>query len=439
MKRFWLLVLLLTFCIGFRVDAQENNNEEGDALDALLAGLFADPLALYFGWSPFDKSNDVETDTIELSETENRILEAIVFREVWLEDIKENKAKMCKHLVQKGEDWESVAAIYGVTKGDLTAVNPFIGDCYAGMEIDVPMFLSEFQIKENRLVQKDAGYILAKEYYDAGDYKKALKQYDNIEKSGKSTLLSRYNRGLCCFRLGKFGKCVSDMEYVVDNDTDNSYPNAKQIIDKANTAIAERNERIANTIGNIVQGGLQAYGQYAYMKQMQEWQSNGISPSGEIIDPSKLSNEYKEKLLDPDFAVQQAIAQKYREAQMYSGYKEYEANFQKNLFVPQDWGNMHGAAGMQQFGPTDWSNPVVGDFPTEPVSLSNYTTYGRENYETDCYSCHGTGNCPTCSNGIASGFGLNHACANCRSNPGKCSTCRGTGKITKTRSVEIQH
>lgn len=432
MKRFWPLVLLLTFCIGFRVEAQENSDEEDDFLAGILAALFMDPaLSLYYGLTSSDNHNVIETDTIELSETENRILEAIVFREIWLEDIKENKARMCKHLVQKGEDWESVATIYGVTKGDLTAVNPFIGDCYVGMEIDVPMFLSEFQIKENRLVQKDAGYILAKEYYAAGDYKKALKQYDDIEKSGKSTLLSRYNRGLCCFRLGKYGKCVSDMEYVVSNDTDNSYPNAKQIMDKANTAIAERNERIANTIGNIVQGGLQAYGQYAYMKQMQEWQSNGISPSGEIVDPSKLSNEYKEKLLDPNFAVQQYWASEFQE------YQTFGRNLKKpdgSNYSFQEWHSLKVQMQMNDAG--NGVGATSDDDSNSSLTTRKAKTYSRENYEADCYSCHGTGYCQFCSKGIASGFGLNHVCPNCRSNPGRCSTCKGTGKITKTRMVE---
>lgn len=436
MRRLCFLFLTAILLAGFKADAQTEGEDLADALASWISWVECYDWGLdLLGIDPSDDDEVSETDTIMLSDAENKILEAIVLRELWFEKIKENNAQMKKHLVEKGEDWESIAAIYGLTKGDLTSANPFVDDCYAGMEIDVPVFLSELQIRENRLNQTDAGYILAKENYDAGNYKKALKIYDEIEKSGKSTLLSRYNRGLCCMRVGKYGKCVSDMEYVISNDSDNSYPNAKQIRDRANNAIEERNRRRAEMVGAMLQTAANAYGQYAYTKQMQEWQQNGISPSGEIVDPSKLSKEYRDKLLDPNFAIQQYQAKEFQE------YQTFGRHFKKpdgSNYSFQEWKMLKTQAEMEMNG--SGNNVGLGnDSSSESVSPSNFTTYGRENYEADCHICHGTGRCPTCYSGVASGFGLNFACPNCKAHPGKCSTCHGTGKVTKVRTVEIQH
>lgn len=433
MRRLIVFFLVTILSTGFKTEAQ---TDEEDLADALLGSIFSDPfLALYyFGVAPSDKDSASNSDTIMLSDTENKILEAIAFRELWFDKIKENNAQMKKHLVEKGEDWESIAAIYGLTKGDLTSVNPFVDDCYAGMEIDVPVFLSELQIRENRLNRTDAGYILAKENYDAGNYKKALKIYDEIEKSGKSTLLSRYNRGLCCMRVGKYGKCVSDMEYVIRNDSDNSYPNAGQIRDRANNAIEERNRRRAEMVGAMLQTAANAYGQYAYTKQMQEWQQNGISPSGEIVDPSKLSKEYRDKLIDPNFAVQQYWAKEFQEYQTFGRHLKKPDGSNYSF---QEWQMFKAQAEMEAKSSGGAVGGVSADDTDSSLPSRKMKTYSREAYAADCPACHTTGNCQTClGSGIASGFGLNHACPNCKADPGKCSTCHGTGKVTKTRTVE---
>ena len=142
MRRLCFLFLTAILLAGFKADAQTEGEDLADALASWISWFECYDWGLdLFGIDPSDDDEVSETDTIMLSDAENKILEAIVLRELWFEKIKENNAQMKKHLVEKGEDWESIAAIYGLTKGDLTSVNPFVDDCYAGMEIDVPVFL----------------------------------------------------------------------------------------------------------------------------------------------------------------------------------------------------------------------------------------------------------------------------------------------------------
>lgn len=49
--------------------------------------------------------------------------------------------------------------------------------------------------------------------------------------------------------------------------------------------------------------------------------------------------------------------------------------------------------------------------------------------EVTCYSCHGSGKCPWCNNGISHSIST-HVCSNCLSgHPGVCKTCKGKGKV----------
>ena len=68
--------------------------------------------------------------------------------------------------------------------------------------------------------------------------------------------------------------------------------------------------------------------------------------------------------------------------------------------------------------------------------LSSASQYESRYGDKDCYSCHGSGVCPTCNGKgwYRSSFGDNCKCPNCEyGKPGVCNTCHGRGKVYGVR------
>lgn len=67
---------------------------------------------------------------------------------------------------------------------------------------------------------------------------------------------------------------------------------------------------------------------------------------------------------------------------------------------------------------------------------SSASQYESRYGDKDCYSCHGSGVCPTCNGKgwYRSSFGDNCKCPNCEyGKPGVCNTCHGRGKVYGVR------
>ena len=78
-------------------------------------------------------------------------------------------------------------------------------------------------------------------------------------------------------------------------------------------------------------------------------------------------------------------------------------------------------------------NTTSSDYDTQS-SHNNHSSHNH--HSKDCHICHGSGVCQTCGGDgyQSSGFGLGDIpCANCMrvngNRTGKCSVCRGTGKV----------
>lgn len=97
------------------------------------------------------------------------------------------------------------------------------------------------------------------------------------------------------------------------------------------------------------------------------------------------------------------------------------------------------------YGPVTYvSHFSKGNVSYDTNNQSHNQTYENSNtenprqieyYEEDCYSCHGTGKCPSCNgtHRINYQFGSGTLeCPNCKPN-GACSTCNGSGKVKKMR------
>lgn len=83
----------------------------------------------------------------------------------------------------------------------------------------------------------------------------------------------------------------------------------------------------------------------------------------------------------------------------------------------------------------EWSNRIAVDTYNFVNGLDEGTPstikVGGSSSSRTCNVCSGTGKCPTCRNGISDNqyTGGTFICPNCKSNPGNCSYCHGSGKL----------
>lgn len=83
----------------------------------------------------------------------------------------------------------------------------------------------------------------------------------------------------------------------------------------------------------------------------------------------------------------------------------------------------------------DCNQSSESDYDDSPQRSSG-PRYESRYGDKDCYSCHGSGVCPTCNGKgwYRSSFGDNCKCPNCEyGKPGVCNTCHGRGKVYGVR------
>lgn len=141
----------------------------------------------------------------------------------------------------------------------------------------------------------------------------------------------------------------------------------------------------------------------------------------QVMPGGFVRNTSMDYLLDPNYAIQQVNQQNRQEyLQQTNGGKTmtYDEWYSK-IKAPTILGTSGGSSNSSS---------------TRTSSSSNSTSSNSSTNKRDCRLCLGTGKCNTCNGkgwytaiGIGSGT---HACPNCASNHnGKCSSCRGTGKM----------
>lgn len=180
------------------------------------------------------------------------ILAMAEWRDSIFKETLDQKGKILHHIVEKGEDWESIADDHKISQLDLMWANPFEEDCYAGLELSIPVLLSEEELREFQLTVKNSYYIEGKRLYDKGDYSKAKKTYDKIIESPYSSLLAYYNRGMAQYRNGKLREAMSDFSHVISHDPQQRFPDARELKDHAAKLQAERDQERAENIASFI-------------------------------------------------------------------------------------------------------------------------------------------------------------------------------------------
>lgn len=141
-------------------------------------------------------------------------------------EIKEEGGTFIKYTVKRGDTMESIAKKYNISVSELKFYNPYL-DCYIGVELEIPFHGSANEAKENIVIYENAYINEGIFYFDQKDYKKAIKCFDQIIKSGEAPLFAYYKRGLAWYNRGKYMQAMEDLSFVMKNDISHIYPDAE--------------------------------------------------------------------------------------------------------------------------------------------------------------------------------------------------------------------
>lgn len=246
----------------------------------------------------------------------------------------------------------------------MTAMVPFAGVGAALLAIgytaktDVPdnkfYLTSSYPITSNNVYEREEWYRRLTAINDVYGLLKD-KEYELAEAKSRWLLEQEptgelfYLKGISNYYLGKYKQSLEDLKnglYLVDAEINpglresiieciETTENAKQM--KAE----ERNQRWANIAGGILQAGATIYQEYAQMKQYEEWQKSGISPSGIVTDPSKLSKSQLNQLANPMYAVQSVQQQDWLE---YMEFCRYNKKADGSNYSHDEWWALKGQA-----------------------------------------------------------------------------------------------
>ncbi|MBE6304968.1 MAG: hypothetical protein E7082_03475 [Bacteroidales bacterium] len=139
-----------------------------------------------------------------------------------------------------------------------------------------------------------------------------------------------YLRGISSYFLGEHKKAKSDLADALYRSNAEINPGLKneilECISAVDQSIAikkeERNRKWAQIAGTVLQAGAQAFSAYQQTEMIKYRQSHGISPSGVVVDPSKLSASDLNYLIDPNFTIQQTLSQEWQEYQQFCRYNK---------------------------------------------------------------------------------------------------------------------
>lgn len=139
-----------------------------------------------------------------------------------------------------------------------------------------------------------------------------------------------YLKGVSNYYLREYKQALKDLKIGLMMVEPKSNPGLRDeiitFIDEAENRRQENKSRRARMWGNIALGTLQiasaTLDTYSQANQYSNWQNVGITSSGVITDPSKLSQAQLNRLMDPNFAYQQVMQQEYLEYQEFSRYNK---------------------------------------------------------------------------------------------------------------------
>lgn len=197
-----------------------------------------------------------------------------------IDAVEENDGRIEKHIVDRGETWQTIAAKYGTSVDEIVMLNSFEKECTSGLEIDVPVFVTEEEL--DRLKRTALSSVLAEGHraLDAGDDKKAVKLFTmSIEDTPSAD--AYYHRGYAQMRRGKLSKAEDDIMVAITLDNSNLYPHKHELLEKIQQQIeykkAKRNQFWNSLFQTVAEVGIAVTQTYM---ESQAYNSGGIHQSG---------------------------------------------------------------------------------------------------------------------------------------------------------------
>lgn len=192
-------------------------------------------------------------------------------------------AKEVIHMVDRGEDLNSIAELYCTTPAAISKTNYDLTEIYCGMELVIPVTASDYDLQLNKAYHSNSLYSEAEYAYKCGDYKQAVKLYDQIIKGGSPLLLAYYKRGMAQYQRDKLGQAYEDLSYVASHDAEGNFPDAENYCKKIYKIQQQRSQENAQFWGALVQtvavAGLSAYEMSQQSKQHSTRSSSSSSSS----------------------------------------------------------------------------------------------------------------------------------------------------------------
>ena len=160
-------------------------------------------------------------------------------------------------IVGYGESFETIATKYGISIKELQSANPDKDECFAGMEIVVPQPqtspIGETGITSVVILRADSLLIEAKRLSGNGQYKKAIKIYNNVLDMDVRTPYAYAGRGECYFNLKKYKKARADLKQAIYSDQLADYEKGwcEDALEDVDKAIRVKRERRKEAWANI--------------------------------------------------------------------------------------------------------------------------------------------------------------------------------------------
>ena len=115
------------------------------------------------------------------------------------------QAQQCEHVVQRGEDFATIAKKYGITEQELMDANPTSKQCYAGRKLIIPKH--GVPVVRRSVTPKPL------------DIKLLSSDDDILTKSSATT----YQVGQALWRKGKYDEAVTYLKKAVENGEPRAY------------------------------------------------------------------------------------------------------------------------------------------------------------------------------------------------------------------------
>lgn len=162
-----------------------------------------------------------------------------------------------------------------------------------------------------------------------GDYKLS-KAKSSFLLDIKPTAELYYLRGISSYYLGDHKEALTDLNESFHRLNAEVNPGLKEEVIECISAVEhsiaikkeKRNQMWAEIAGTVLQAGVEAYSMYQQAEVAKYNQSHGMTPSGVVIDPTKLSQNHLNQLADPNFAIQQIFSQEMQDYQQFCRYNK---------------------------------------------------------------------------------------------------------------------